>query len=123
MFLKEQPDVNWQNPEVRQAQLDVFRFWLERGVDGFRLDVFNAYFKHPGLEDNPTKFGLRRFDKQIHVNDMDRPEMMPLLGELRDPAGFVPGAVFRGRAVHSHDREDRPVRRRGEAAHRLSFLL
>jgi alpha-glucosidase len=45
--------------------------------------VFNAYFKHPGLEDNPTKFGLRRFDKQIHVNDMDRPEMMPLLGELR----------------------------------------
>ena len=49
MFLKEQPDVNWQNPEVRQAQLDVFRFWLERGVDGFRLDVFNAYFKHPGL--------------------------------------------------------------------------
>ena len=83
MFLKEQPDVNWQNPEVRQAQLDVFRFWLERGVDGFRLDVFNAYFKHPGLEDNPTKFGLSRFDKQIHVNDMDRPEMMPLLGELR----------------------------------------
>jgi len=83
MFLKEQPDVNWQNSEVRQAQLDIFRFWLERGVDGFRLDVFNAYFKHPGLEDNPTKFGLRRFDRQIHVNDMDRPEMMPLLGELR----------------------------------------
>jgi len=75
--------VYWQNSEVRQAQLDIFRFWLERGVDGFRLDVFNAYFKHPGLEDNPTKFGLRRFDRQIHVNDMDRPEMMPLLGELR----------------------------------------
>jgi alpha-glucosidase len=83
MFLKEQPDVNWQNPAVRQAQLDVFRFWLERGVDGFRLDVFNAYFKHPGFVDNPTKFGLRRFDKQVHVNDMDRPEMIPLLGELR----------------------------------------
>jgi len=83
MFLKEQPDLNWQNPEVRQAQLEVFRFWLERGVDGFRLDVFNAYFKHPGFEDNPSRFGLRRFDRQIHVNDMDRPEMMPLLGELR----------------------------------------
>lgn len=83
MFLKEQPDLNWQNPEVRRAQLDVFRFWLERGVDGFRLDVFNAYFKHPGLADNPSRFGLRRFDRQIHVNDMDRPEMMPLLGELR----------------------------------------
>jgi len=83
MFLKEQPDVNWQNPGVRKAQLDVFRFWLERGVDGFRLDVFNAYFKHPSLEDNPSRFGLRRFDRQIHVNDMDRPEMMPLLGEIR----------------------------------------
>ena len=83
MFLKEQPDVNWRNPEVRKAQLNVFRFWLERGVDGFRLDVFNAYFKHPGFEDNPSKFGLRRFDQQVHVNDMDRPEMMPLLGELR----------------------------------------
>jgi alpha-glucosidase len=83
MFLKEQPDLNWQNPAVRHAQLDVIRFWLKRGVDGFRLDVFNAYFKHPGLADNPSRFGLRRFDRQIHVNDMDRPEMMPLLGELR----------------------------------------
>jgi alpha-glucosidase len=83
MFLKEQPDVNWQNPEVRQAQMEVFRFWLEREVDGFRLDVFNAYFKHPDLLDNPAKFGLRRFDQQIHVNDMDRPEMIPLLGKLR----------------------------------------
>ncbi|MEI6291338.1 MAG: alpha-amylase family glycosyl hydrolase, partial [Chloroflexota bacterium] len=44
-FVKEQPDVNWRNPYLRKAQLDVFRFWLERGVDGFRLDVFNAYFK------------------------------------------------------------------------------
>ena len=49
MFTKEQPDVNWRNPAVRQAMLDVFRFWLERGVDGFRLDVFNVYFKHQAL--------------------------------------------------------------------------
>ncbi len=66
LFTKEQPDVNWRNPEVRQAQLDVFRFWLERGVDGFRLDVFNAYFKHADLPDNPPKFGLRGFDRQRH---------------------------------------------------------
>ncbi len=83
LFTPAQPDVNWRNPAVRQAQLDVFRFWLERGVDGFRLDVFNAYFKHPDLPDNPPKFGLRGFDRQRHLYDIDQPEMIPLLQELR----------------------------------------
>jgi alpha-glucosidase len=83
LFTKEQPDVNWRNPEVRKAQLDVFRFWMERGVDGFRLDVFNAYFKQPDLPDNPPKFGLRGFDRQRHIYDIDRPEMMPFLNEMR----------------------------------------
>ena len=83
LFTKEQPDVNWRNPAVRKAQLDAFRFWLERGVDGFRLDVFNAYFKHAGLPDNPPKFGLRGFDRQRHLYDIDQPEMLPLLNELR----------------------------------------
>lgn len=82
-FLKEQPDVNWRNPEVRQAQLDVFRFWLERGVDGFRLDVFNAYFKDAQFRNNPPKFGLRGFDRQQHLHDLDQPEMVPFLQELR----------------------------------------
>ena len=82
-FLKQQPDVNWRNPEVRQAQLDVFRFWLERGVDGFRLDVFNAYFKDARFRNNPPRFGLRGFDRQEHIYDMDQPEMVGLLQELR----------------------------------------
>ena len=68
LFTREQPDVNWRNPLVRKAQLDVFRFWMERGVDGFRLDVFNSYFKHPSLADNPKKFGLRGFDRQRHIS-------------------------------------------------------
>jgi len=83
LFTKEQPDLNWRNPEVRKAILDSVRFWLERGADGFRLDVFNAYFKHPDLPSNPTKPGLRAFDRQHHIYDMDQPEMMPLLNELR----------------------------------------
>jgi alpha-glucosidase len=83
MFVKEQPDVNWRNPQVRQAMLDVFRFWLERGVDGFRLDVFNAYFKDTQFRDNPPKFGLRGFDRQRHLYDIDQPEMVPLLAEIR----------------------------------------
>jgi alpha-glucosidase len=60
MFFKEQPDLNWRNPQVRQAMLDVFRFWLERDVDGFRLDVFNVFFKHADYPNNPAKFGLTR---------------------------------------------------------------
>ncbi len=83
LFTRQQPDVNWRNAEVRKAQLDVFRFWLERGVDGFRLDVFNAFFKDEQLRDNPPKNGLRAFDRQQHIHDMDQPEMMPLLEELR----------------------------------------
>ena len=83
LFTREQPDVNWRNPEVRKAQLEVFRFWMERGVDGFRLDVFNAYFKHAELPDNPPKFGLRSFDRQRHIFDIDQPEMVPFLKEMR----------------------------------------
>jgi alpha-glucosidase len=83
MFVPEQPDVNWRNPETRKAMLDVVRFWLNRGVDGFRLDVFNMYFKHERLRDNPFKPGLRAFDRQQHIYDCDQPEMIPLLQEMR----------------------------------------
>lgn len=82
-FLKEQPDLNWRNPAVKDALFDVVRFWLDRGVDGFRLDVFNLYFKDDQFRDNPRKLGLRTYDRQRHVYDKDRPEMHPLLRELR----------------------------------------
>ena len=99
MFLAEQPDVNWRNPEVRKAQLDVVRFWLARGVDGFRLDVFNAYFKDAQFKNNPPKFGLRGFDRQCHVYDCDQPEMILLLNELRaildaHPEHYAVGETF-----------------------------
>ncbi len=83
MFYKQQPDVNWRNPHVRAAMLDIFRFWAERGVDGFRLDVFNVYFKDGSFRDNPSKLGLRGFDRQQHVYDCDQPEMISLLKEIR----------------------------------------
>ena len=83
MFYKEQPDVNWRNPKVRQEMLDVFRFWCDKGVDGFRLDVFNAYFKHKDLPDNPYQFGIRPFDRLKHIYDADQPEMFALTGEIR----------------------------------------
>jgi alpha-glucosidase len=85
MYYKEQPDVNWHHSAVRQAMLDVFRFWLDRGVDGFRLDVFNLYFKHPELASNPSSLGLPGygFSRQRHIHDCDRPELIALLQEIR----------------------------------------
>ena len=53
-FLKEQPDLNWRNPDVRGAMLDVMRFWFDRGVDGFRIDVLWHCFKAADLPDNPV---------------------------------------------------------------------
>ena len=100
MFVKEQPDVNWRNPDVRAAQLDVVRFWLERGVDGFRLDVFNVYFKDEQLRSNPFALnGLRAFDRQKHLYDFDQPEMDDLLIELREmldeyPESYAVGETF-----------------------------
>jgi alpha-glucosidase len=98
MFVKEQPDVNWHHPEVRRAMLDVFRFWLERGVDGFRLDVFNAYFKCADLSSNPVRFPIPfyGFLTQEHVNDCSRPEMIPLLQEIR--------ALLDGYSAPGHER-------------------
>ncbi|OGN76369.1 MAG: hypothetical protein A2X25_09090 [Chloroflexi bacterium GWB2_49_20] len=99
MYLSEQPDLNWHNPEVRQAQLDVIRFWLDRGVDGFRLDVFNIYFKDEGYKNNPVKVGLRSFDWQKHLYDSSQPEMYSLLNEFRNlldtyPQRYSVGETF-----------------------------
>ena len=53
LFLPEQPDLNWENPEVVRAMLDTLRFWLDRGVDGFRMDVVHCIGKDPALPDAP----------------------------------------------------------------------
>lgn len=73
LFLPGQPDLNWRNPEVKQAMFNVCRYWLERGVDGFRLDVAHFLDKHPGLPDNPFKWGLRAYDRQDHAYHKNRP--------------------------------------------------
>jgi alpha-glucosidase len=83
MFLEQQPDLNWRNPETRRAALDVFRFWLERGVDGFRLDVVDAYFKDALFRDNPPALGIRGYERQRHVYDKDQPELFGVYREIR----------------------------------------
>jgi alpha-glucosidase len=96
-FLPEQPDLNWRNPAVRQALLDVVRTWLDRGVDGFRLDVFNVFFKAEGLPSNPWRFGGRgAWSWQYHLNDRNQPELSELLGELRSIVDEKPGRMTVG---------------------------
>ncbi|KAJ9101239.1 hypothetical protein QFC21_003458 [Naganishia friedmannii] len=51
LFVSQQPDLNWENPEVREAVYDLMKFWLDKGVDGFRMDVINLISKAPGLPD------------------------------------------------------------------------
>jgi alpha-glucosidase len=99
MFVKEQPDLNWRNPDVRKEMMSIFTFWADRGVDGFRLDVFNEYFKDDQFRKNPPKVGLRGFDRQQHIYDTNRPEMMGVVQEIRAtldryPERYVVGETF-----------------------------
>jgi alpha-glucosidase len=86
-FLAEQPDLNWRNPEVKEAVFADIEFWLKKGVDGFRLDVVNLYFKDSQFRDNPLRLWGWRYPRpyefQQHVHDMSQPEMHPLLKDLR----------------------------------------
>jgi len=90
--LQQQPDLNWRNPEVRAAMLDVLRFWLARGADGVRIDVAHLLMKDPELRDNPpappghhNPFELQHpdFFGQLHVNDRCHPDVHSVLAEIR----------------------------------------
>ncbi|GJE99983.1 glycoside hydrolase family 13 protein [Phanerochaete sordida] len=61
LFVKEQPDLNWENPDVREAVYRMMRFWLDRGCDGFRMDVINMISKVPGLPDAPVLEPMKEF--------------------------------------------------------------
>ncbi|MBN1531108.1 MAG: alpha-glucosidase [Spirochaetes bacterium] len=103
-FLKEQPDLNWRNRELREAVYDEFRFWLDRGVDGFRLDVANYYVKDELFRDNPVVPGPhpRPYDWQRHLYDRDRPETQEIFKELRDLTDGYGDRVLVGE-IYTHD--------------------
>jgi alpha-glucosidase len=90
-FLKEQPDLNWRNPQVKKAMFDVVRFWLERGVDGFRIDVAHFIMKDPELRDNPPNTAhkpqmhrsLGDYDSQVHLYDNGHPDVHLVYHEFR----------------------------------------
>lgn len=82
-FLKRQPDLNWRNPSVKASMFDVARFWLDRGVDGFRLDLINHLVEDEELRDNPRCLGRYPYEWQEHIYDRDRPETHQVLKEFR----------------------------------------
>ncbi len=97
-FLPEQPDLNWRNPDVKRAMFDVARFWLDRGVDGFRIDVAPMVMKDPLLRDNPidpspdpTRLRLGSWLTQMHVNDLNHPDMHGLYRDFRRLLDAYPG--------------------------------
>jgi len=103
-FLRQQPKLNWRNPRAREAALKVLDLWLARGVDGFRLDVANAFLHDAALADNPAvPEGVRTrrnwahaSNLQYHHHDSNLRENLAILDEIRQrveryPARFVMG--------------------------------
>ncbi|HWH82178.1 MAG TPA: alpha-amylase family glycosyl hydrolase [Burkholderiaceae bacterium] len=87
MFLKEQPDLNWRHPEVRAAMYEVMRFWLRRGVDGFRVDVIYHLIKDDEYRDNPVNPAFVPGGDPAHrllpEYTADRPEVQSIVLEMR----------------------------------------
>ncbi|MDJ0787269.1 MAG: alpha-amylase family glycosyl hydrolase [Myxococcota bacterium] len=84
-FLKEQPDLNWRSPGLVSAMHGVLRFWLDRGVDGFRIDVIHRLLKHPELRDLPVIPGREGhgYGGLEHVHDENHPDVHASLRDLR----------------------------------------
>jgi alpha-glucosidase len=107
-FLSSQPDLNFHNPEVQQALLQTVKFWLDMGVDGYRLDTANFYFHDALLRDNPGKGQPSRdnpdpavnpfnpYAWQAHVYDKSRPENLPFLETLRTLLDQYPDTTMVG---------------------------
>jgi alpha-glucosidase len=99
-FLKQQPDLNWRNPAVRAAMFDTLRFWLRKGVDGFRVDVMWLMIKDDQYRDNPPNPGYRAGQpsnsRQLPAYNADRPEVHQLVAEMRAVIDEFPQRVLIG---------------------------
>jgi alpha-glucosidase len=99
-FLPEQPDLNWRNPAVEQAMHDVLRFWMRRGIDGFRIDVMGMVLKHPDLPDNPPNpdftIGQPEHDRLLPLNMVNYPDVYDAVKGIRMVLDEFPGSVTVG---------------------------
>jgi len=96
-FLKEQPELNWRNPDVRAAMYEVLRFWLERGVDGFRMDVVGFLIKDEKFRDNPPNPDIQDnlpaeniYARQLHKYNEDQDEVHTIIRKFRQILDHYP---------------------------------
>jgi alpha-glucosidase len=95
-FLVEQPELDWRNPAVEAAQFAMVKRWLDRGVDGFRLDTFNVFLKHPDMPSNPRRRGRTAWTRQEHRYDFDQPDLPDLIARFRKLLDAAPGRMSVG---------------------------
>lgn len=99
-FLKEQPDLNWRNPELREAIYAAMRFWFDRGIDGFRIDVLWHMIKHADFPDNPLNPiytpAMGEMHRVLQLHSTDQPEVHGIASEMRAVADAYPERVLIG---------------------------
>ncbi len=99
-FLKQQPDLNWRNPAVRAAMFDALRFWLDKGVDGFRVDVMWLMIKDDQYRDDPPnpdyQPGQSSNLRLLPVYNANRPEVHSVVSEMRSVIDRYPNRVLIG---------------------------
>jgi alpha-glucosidase len=108
-YLPEQPDLNWRNPAVAEAMLDVLRFWLDRGVDGFRVDAIHHLFEDAQLRDNPPDPGWHRgmapAHRMLRLHTVDQPEVHQAIAAMRRVTNrYAPERLLIGEAYLPIDR-------------------
>jgi alpha-glucosidase len=114
-FLTKQPDLNWRNPALKAAMVAIIRFWLDRGVDGFRVDAAHYILKDPHLRDNPPNLSQQRalhkpmgdYDSQLHLYDNGHADVHTVYRELRhllDRYSATRACMLMGE-VHIFDRQ------------------
>jgi alpha-glucosidase len=120
-FLKEQPDLNWRNHAVQDAMFGVLRFWLERGVDGFRIDVLWHLIKDDSFRDNPPNPEYTRdrppSDALLSTYTTDRPEVFPIIAEMRRIADSFGDRLLIGEIYLPIERLVAYYGQEGEGAH------
>ncbi len=127
-FAPQQPDLNWREPGVADAVLDSMAHWLDRGVSGFRLDVFNCYLKDATLRSNPRRLdpvGLTAglaygYLGQRHLHDRDQPELTQVLGRMRRLVDAHDGVLV-GETLDERFRYDNAAPWVGEEQLHLAF--
>ena len=120
-FLKEQPDLNWRNPDLVEAMMDALRFWFDRGVDGFRIDVLWLLLEDAEFRDNPPnpawRPGRQDIERFLPLRTADQPGMMALVERMRAVADEYHDRVLVGEIYLPLDRLVAYYGERGEGVH------